>query len=149
MDRGLLEPLLSGRAERRVGLDERGLLASRSQRRFVRRQSPCGPLIGAVSLRRRCSLLCQRLSGRERRELTRTEHHENVLFPRSHKWFSRDRRGWPMGVLTRLAFCLAFALGITLATQSAALADRRIALVIGNGKDENAGVLPNPPKPPA
>ena len=49
-----------------------------------------------------------------------------------------------MGVLARLAFCLAFALGITLATQSAALADRRIALVIGNGSYENAGVLANP-----
>ena len=49
-----------------------------------------------------------------------------------------------MGVLARLAFCLAFALGITLATQSAAVADRRIALVIGNGKYENAGVLANP-----
>ena len=49
-----------------------------------------------------------------------------------------------MGMLARLAFCLAFALGITLATQSAALADRRIALVIGNGKYENAGVLANP-----
>ena len=49
-----------------------------------------------------------------------------------------------MGVLVRYAFCLAFALGITLATQSAALADRRIALVIGNGKYENAGVLANP-----
>ena len=49
-----------------------------------------------------------------------------------------------MGVLARLAFCLVFALGITLATQSAALADRRIALVIGNGKYENAGVLANP-----
>jgi uncharacterized caspase-like protein len=49
-----------------------------------------------------------------------------------------------MGVLARYAFCLAFALGITLATQSAALADRRIALVIGNGKYQNAGVLANP-----
>jgi uncharacterized caspase-like protein len=49
-----------------------------------------------------------------------------------------------MGVLARFAFCLAFALGITLATQSAAFADRRIALVIGNGKYENAGVLANP-----
>ena len=49
-----------------------------------------------------------------------------------------------MGVLARYAFCLAVALGITLATQSAALADRRIALVIGNGKYENAGVLANP-----
>jgi uncharacterized caspase-like protein len=49
-----------------------------------------------------------------------------------------------MGVLARLAFCLAFALGITLATQSAAFAERRIALVIGNGKYENAGVLANP-----
>ncbi|MBV8793809.1 MAG: caspase family protein [Hyphomicrobiales bacterium] len=49
-----------------------------------------------------------------------------------------------MGVLARFAFCLAFALGITLATQSSALADRRIALVIGNGKYENAGVLANP-----
>ena len=49
-----------------------------------------------------------------------------------------------MGVLVRYAFCFAFALGITLATQSAALADRRIALVIGNGKYENAGVLANP-----
>ena len=49
-----------------------------------------------------------------------------------------------MGVLARFAFCLAFSLGITLATQSGALADRRIALVIGNGKYENAGVLANP-----
>jgi uncharacterized caspase-like protein len=49
-----------------------------------------------------------------------------------------------MGVLARLAFCLAFALGITLATQSPALAERRIALVIGNGKYENAGLLANP-----
>jgi uncharacterized caspase-like protein len=49
-----------------------------------------------------------------------------------------------MGVLARFAVCLAFALGITLATQSAALADRRIALVIGNGKYENASVLANP-----
>jgi uncharacterized caspase-like protein len=49
-----------------------------------------------------------------------------------------------MGVLARVACCLAFALGITLATQSAAFADRRIALVIGNGKYENAGVLTNP-----
>jgi uncharacterized caspase-like protein len=49
-----------------------------------------------------------------------------------------------MGVLARFAVCLAFALGITLATQSAVLADRRIALVIGNGKYENAGVLANP-----
>jgi uncharacterized caspase-like protein len=49
-----------------------------------------------------------------------------------------------MGVLARFAVCLAFALGVTLATQSAALADRRIALVIGNGKYENAGVLANP-----
>ena len=49
-----------------------------------------------------------------------------------------------MGVLARYAVCVAFALGITLATQSAALADRRIALVIGNGKYENAGVLANP-----
>ena len=49
-----------------------------------------------------------------------------------------------MGVLGRFAFCLAFALGITLATQSAALAERRVALVIGNGKYENAGVLANP-----
>jgi uncharacterized caspase-like protein len=49
-----------------------------------------------------------------------------------------------MGVIARLAFCLAFALGITLPTQSAALAERRIALVIGNGKYENAGVLANP-----
>jgi formylglycine-generating enzyme required for sulfatase activity len=37
-------------AERRVGLDERGLLASCPQGRFVRRQSRRGPLIGAVSL---------------------------------------------------------------------------------------------------
>ena len=49
-----------------------------------------------------------------------------------------------MGVLGRFAFCLAFALGLSLATQSAALAERRIALVIGNGKYENAGVLANP-----
>ena len=49
-----------------------------------------------------------------------------------------------MGVLARFAFCLAFALGITLATQSPAFAERRIALVIGNGKYENAGLLANP-----
>ena len=49
-----------------------------------------------------------------------------------------------MGVLARFAFCLAFVLGITLATQSPAFAERRIALVIGNGKYENAGVLANP-----
>src|ERR1700761_8756644 len=54
------------------------------------------------------------------------------------------RRGWTMGVLVRYAVCLAFALGTMLAMQSAALADRRIALVIGNGKYENAGVLANP-----
>ena len=49
-----------------------------------------------------------------------------------------------MSVLVRYALCLVFALGVTLATQSAALADRRIALVIGNGKYENAGALANP-----
>ena len=49
-----------------------------------------------------------------------------------------------MGALVRYAVCLVFALGVTLATQSAALADRRVALVIGNGKYENAGVLANP-----
>jgi uncharacterized caspase-like protein len=49
-----------------------------------------------------------------------------------------------MGILARFAFCLAFALGTTLATQSVAFAERRIALVIGNGKYENAGVLANP-----
>jgi uncharacterized caspase-like protein len=49
-----------------------------------------------------------------------------------------------MGVLARFAVCLAFALGVTLATQGPAFADRRIALVIGNGKYENAGVLANP-----
>ena len=52
--------------------------------------------------------------------------------------------GLAMSVLVRYALCLVFALGVTLATQSAALADRRIALVIGNGKYENAGVLTNP-----
>src|SRR5258708_1724313 len=55
-----------------------------------------------------------------------------------------ERRGWPMGVPARFAFCLAFALGMTLATQGSAFAERRIALVIGNGKYENAGVLANP-----
>jgi Caspase domain len=49
-----------------------------------------------------------------------------------------------MGVLVRSAVCLAFAFLISLATQGAALAERRIALVIGNGKYENAGVLANP-----
>lgn len=49
-----------------------------------------------------------------------------------------------MGVLARFAICLALSLGITLAAQSVALADRRIALVIGNGKYENAGALANP-----
>src|ERR1700722_602572 len=144
MDRRLLEPLLSGRAERRVGLDERRLLALCPERRFVCRQGRCRPLISAVSLRRRRSLLCQRLSGRERRELTRTGHCGNVLFARSPRWFGGERRDRPMGVLARFAVCLAFALGVTLATQGAAFADRRVALVIGNGKYENAGVLANP-----
>ncbi len=58
--------------------------------------------------------------------------------------FGGERQGWPMGVLVRSAVCLAFALFISLATQGAALAERRIALVIGNGKYENAGVLANP-----
>ena len=49
-----------------------------------------------------------------------------------------------MGVPARFAVCLAFALGVMLTTQSSAFADRRIALVIGNGKYENAGVLANP-----
>jgi len=49
-----------------------------------------------------------------------------------------------MGALVRYAVLLAFALGVTLATQTAAFADRRIALVIGNGKYENAGPLTNP-----
>jgi uncharacterized caspase-like protein len=49
-----------------------------------------------------------------------------------------------MGVLVRSAVCLAFALLISLTTQGAALAERRVALVIGNGKYENAGVLANP-----
>ena len=49
-----------------------------------------------------------------------------------------------MSVLVRWVVLIAFALGLTLATQTAALADRRIALVIGNGKYENAGVLTNP-----
>ena len=48
--RGLLEPLLPGRAERRVGVDERRLLASCSPRRFVCRQGRERPLVGAVSL---------------------------------------------------------------------------------------------------
>ena len=43
-------PIVSGRAERRVGLDERGLLAARSEGRFVRRQGGGGALFGAVSL---------------------------------------------------------------------------------------------------
>ena len=49
-----------------------------------------------------------------------------------------------MSVLVRWVVLFAFALGLTLATQTAALAERRIALVIGNGKYENAGVLTNP-----
>ena len=49
-----------------------------------------------------------------------------------------------MSVLVRWVVLIAFALGLTLATQTAALAERRIALVIGNGKYENAGVLTNP-----
>ena len=49
-----------------------------------------------------------------------------------------------MSVLVRCVVLIAFALGLTLATQTAALAERRIALVIGNGKYENAGVLANP-----
>lgn len=49
-----------------------------------------------------------------------------------------------MGALVRSVVCLAFALLIGLTTQGAALADRRVALVIGNGKYENAGVLANP-----
>ena len=43
-------PSVSRRAERRIGLDERRLLASRSQGRVVRRQGRRGPLVGAVSL---------------------------------------------------------------------------------------------------
>src|SRR5579872_1400860 len=58
--------------------------------------------------------------------------------------FGGERQGWLMGVLVRSAVCLAFTLLISLTTQGAALADRRIALVIGNGKYENAGVLANP-----
>ena len=49
-----------------------------------------------------------------------------------------------MSVLVRWVVLIAFALGLTLATQTAARAERRIALVIGNGKYENAGVLTNP-----
>ena len=49
-----------------------------------------------------------------------------------------------MSVLVRWVVLFAFALGLTLATQTAARAERRIALVIGNGKYENAGVLTNP-----
>ncbi|HEY1779991.1 MAG TPA: caspase family protein [Roseiarcus sp.] len=49
-----------------------------------------------------------------------------------------------MSVVVRCVVLLAFALGLTLATQTAAFAERRIALVIGNGKYENAGVLTNP-----
>ena len=60
------------------------------------------------------------------------------------RWFGGERQGWLMGVLVRSAVCLAFALLVSLTTQGAALAERRIALVIGNGKYENAGVLANP-----
>ena len=49
-----------------------------------------------------------------------------------------------MSVLVRCVILIAFALGLTLATQTAAFAERRVALVIGNGKYENAGVLTNP-----
>ena len=65
------------------------------------------------------------------------------LVPASRR-LHRGRRGWPMSVLVRCVVLFAFALGLTLATQTAALAERRIALVIGNGKYENAGVLTNP-----
>ena len=47
---GLLEPLVSRSPERRVGLDERGLLAPRSQGRLVCRQGGRGALFSAVSL---------------------------------------------------------------------------------------------------
>ena len=49
-----------------------------------------------------------------------------------------------MSVVLRCVVLFAFALGLTLSAQTAALAERRIALVIGNGKYENAGVLTNP-----
>ena len=60
---GLLEPVLPRRAGRRLGLDERRLLASRPQRRLVQRQGDRGPILGALSLRRRHSILRQRFSG--------------------------------------------------------------------------------------
>jgi uncharacterized caspase-like protein len=48
-----------------------------------------------------------------------------------------------VGALFKYAVLVAFALGINLASSGAALAERRVALIIGNAKYENAGVLTN------
>ena len=58
------------RAQRRIGLDERRLLASRSPRRLVRGQGDFCALLGAFSLRRGRSILRKRLSGGARPGLT-------------------------------------------------------------------------------
>ena len=60
-------------------------------------------------------------------------------------WFDGERRGWPMGVLVRWAVVSRVrARGHPRDAKRPRFADRRIALVIGNGKYENAGVLANP-----
>ena len=51
--------------------------------------------------------------------------------------------GVDTGILRKLVIMVALALGTWLGTESAALADRRVALVIGNAKYEHASVLAN------
>ncbi len=70
MGRGLLEPLLRGRAGRRLRLDQGGLPAARAARRLVSRQGARRRLGRPLSLRLRCALLCERVSGRARPELS-------------------------------------------------------------------------------
>jgi hypothetical protein len=70
MGGGLLEPILRRRAQRRISLDERGLLASRSEGRLVRGQGHTCALRFAMT---RMSGLRKRLSGRTRYELTRAK----------------------------------------------------------------------------
>jgi uncharacterized caspase-like protein len=48
-----------------------------------------------------------------------------------------------MSALFKCIVSLALALAISLSAASSARADRRVALVIGNGKYQHAGILPN------
>ena len=54
----------------------------------------------------------------------------------------RSPRG-PVGALVNWAVSVALAIGISVSAGSAALAERRVALVIGNARYEHAGVLAN------